>query len=255
MGRKVWISAGVREMKNLTHFLLVFLIFLAVLSACSKKSTTPVPVYHEPLSFEIFKVYEDQPLDSSYVKKIHDTWQNNLKDDEIIKNHTWLVGDYRVFAYLHLYSWSVDLDYDEYELLFFTTTQPKESTDQVQSTITAFKTGYWEMIDLTKIKTFVNVNDYHPVENEDEAKGIMTDYLNEYLTKYDTLSYDRSLINYIKEYFQEDNYIRDSEDHSIYFRGPGDLGGTIIINKLTSKLDFLGSSVFMGHGKRYFPSD
>ncbi|MGB8658338.1 MAG: hypothetical protein WCE90_11250 [Candidatus Zixiibacteriota bacterium] len=241
-------------MKKLSSLLQIFLILMVVSTACTKKATTPIPGYREPLSFEIFKAYEGAPLDSNYVKKIHDTWQNELKDDEIIKNHTWLVGDYRVFVYLHVYSFFSDTNY--YEMLFFTTTQPKKSTDQIQSTITAFVAEFQDtLVGLTKIKTFINVNDYHPIENEDEAKGIMIDYLNEYLAKYDTLSYDRSLINEFKKDFQADNYTWDWEDHYVYYRSPGDFGGAIIVNKLTSKLDFLGSSVWMGYGKRYFPSD
>lgn len=241
-------------MKKLNSFLQIFLILMVVFTACTKKATTPVPGYREPLSFEIFKAYEDAPLDSNYVKKVHDTWQNELKDDEIIKNHTWLVGDYRVFVYLHVYSFFTDPNY--FEILFLTTTQPKKCADQIHSTITAFEAEFLDtLVSLTKIETFVNVNDYHPIENEDQAKGIMIDYLNEYIAEYDSLTYDGYLIIYLKEYFLKDNYTWDWEDHYVYYRSPGDFGGAIIVNKLTSKLDFLGSSVWMGHGKRYFPSD
>jgi hypothetical protein len=241
-------------MKKLNSLLQIFLILMVVLTACAKKATTPLPVYHEPLSFEIFKAYEREPLDTDYVKKVHDTWQNDLKDDEVIKNHTWLVGDYKVFVYLHVYSFFTDTNY--YEMLFFTTTQPNKCKEKIHSTITAFKAEFqYTLVKLSKIKTFVNVNNYRPIKNEDEAKGVMIDYLNEYLEIYDTLSYDRYLINELKKYLQEDNYIRDWEDHYVYNKSPGDFGGAIIVNKLTSKLDFLGSSVWMGHGKRYFPSD
>jgi len=238
-------------MKNLYHYVLVFLIFLVVLTACSKKSTKPEPVYRDPLSFEIFQAFEGQPLDSSYVEKIHDTWENVLKDDETIKNHTWLVGDYRVFVYLHLYSY-IGTSY--YETLFFTTTQPTGSTDKIHTTNTVFETGFHQPpVTLIKIKTFVDVNDYSPIENEGQAESVMIDYLNEYISEYDTLS-DRSLINNLKNHLAGDD-IRDWDDHSIFLEPPSDFGGAIIINKLTSKLDFLGSSVFMGHGKRYFPTD
>jgi hypothetical protein len=241
-------------MKTLKLFPLVFLIIVVGLTACNKKSTECIPEYREPLSFEIFKPYEDQTLDSAYVNKIHDTWQNELKDDEIIKNNTWLVGDYRVFVYLHLYTFFTNTIYCE--MLFFTTTQPEDSTDQIHSTITAFEAEFTDtLISLTKIKTFVSVNGYHPIENEDVAKDIMIIYLDEYIAEYGTSTYDGSLIDYLKYVLLEDNYMWDSEDHYIYFRSPGDFGGTIIVNRLTSKMDFLGTSAFMGHGKRIFPSD
>ena len=241
-------------MKTIKLFPLFFLIFAIIMTACTKKSTKPVPEYREPLSFEIFKPYEDQTLDSDYVNKIHDTWQNELKDDEVIKNHTWMMGDYRVLVYLHGYSILLGSSY--YEMLFITTTEPKDSTDQIQTTITPFVAVLGpKPLSLTKIATFVNVNGYHPIANEDEAISIMIDYLNEYIAQCDTFHYDTSLLSRLKEYLQEDDFTFDSEDHYIYFRPPGDFGGAIIVNRLTSKLDFLATSVWFGYGKRYFPSD
>ena len=242
------------KMKKLSSILQVFLILIVVLTACNKKATTPLPVYKEPSAFDIFKEYEDVPLDTNYVKTVHETWQNELKDDEVIKNHTWLVGDYMVFAYRHLYMFFTNKRY--YEVLFFTTTKPQKCADKIHSTITAFEAEFQDtLIGLSKIKTFLYVDNYHPIKNEDEAKDIMIDYLNEYLVKYDSIPYDRYLINALKEGLLEDSYIRNWEDHYVYFRSPGDFGGAIIVNKLTSRLDFLGTSVWMGYGKRYFPSD
>ncbi len=242
-------------MKTLKLFPLIFLISTMILTACTKKSTKSVPEYREPLSFEIFNQFEDVPLDSDYVNKISDTWQSELKDDEIIKNHTWLVGDYRVFVYLHLYSFDTHSSY--YELLFITTTQPKDSTDKIHTTITPFvaELQSYNLANLSKIATFVNVNDYLPIDNENEAQNKTIEYLNEYIAEYDTLPYDEYLLAHLKEYLQGDDYMWDYVDHYIYFRPPGDFGGAIIVNRLTSKLDFLASSVFMGYGKRYYPPD
>ncbi len=248
------IPKEVRKMKKLKLFLLIFLIFSVVLTACTKKSTKCIPEYREPLSFRIFLPYEDTSEDDEYVKKIHATWQSELKDDEIIKSNTWLVGDYRVLVYLHGYSIILGSSY--YEMLFLTTTQPKDSTDQIQTTITPFVAELNpKLVNLTKIETFINVNDYDHIENEDEAKNIMIDYLDEYIAEYDTLSYDEYQLSHLKEYLKEDNFTLDSEDHYIYFRFPGDFGGAIIVNRLSSKLDFLGTSVWFGYGKRFFPSD
>jgi hypothetical protein len=241
-------------MKKLQLFALFLLILAVGLTACTNKSTKPKPQYCEPLSFRIFLPYEDTSETDEYVEKIHETWQNELKDDEIIKNHTWLVGDYRVLVYLHGYTIALGGGY--YEMLFITTTQPKDSTDQIQTTITPFVAKLDPRLgNLTKIKTFVNVNDRDPIENQDEAISIMRDYLDEYITEYDTLSHDEYQLSLLKEYLEEDNSISDSEDHYIYFRLPGDFGGAIIVNRLTSKLDFLGTSVVTSYGKRFFPTD
>jgi hypothetical protein len=242
-------------MKTLKLFQLFFLILAVGLTACTKKSTKLEPEYREPLSFEIFKPYEDMTVDSDYVSKIHDTWYNELKDDETIKNNTWLVGDYHVLVYLHNYVFFIDTSY--YEMLFITTTQPKDSTDQIQTTTTPFIAEFWhnESVNLTKISTFVKVSDYHPINSENEAKDKMIEYLNDYIAEYDTFPYEKSQLSYLKEYLQTDNRTWDYHDHYIYFRPPNDLGGAIIVNRLTSKLDFLGTSVFMGYGKRFFPSD
>jgi hypothetical protein len=235
------------EMKKFETFVTVFVILAIVLTSCTKKATTTHPEYKEPLAFEIFKVYEDVPLDTNYAKKVHDTWQNELKDDEVIKNHTWLVGDYKVFIYLHVYMFFVDTSY--YEGIFFTTTKPKKCTEMVHSTITVFEADVRDtIIDFSKIKTYVYVNRCHPIKNGTAAKKIMLDYLDEYL-------HYGSLIGYLKQGLQANGYIRDWGDHYVYEKSPSDFGGAIIINKLTSKLDFLGSSVWMGHGSRYFPID
>jgi hypothetical protein len=108
---------------------------------------------------------------------------------------------------------------------------------------------------LSKIKTYAYINKYDPVKNEQEAKNIMINYLDEYIEKYKEVSYDGFLIDNLKKSFIEENYTWDWVDHFVYYRSPSDFGGGIIINKLSSKLDFLGSSVFFGTGKRYFPSD
>jgi hypothetical protein len=236
------------EMKRLNNLLYIFLILMIVFTACAKKATTPQPEYREPISFDIFKLYEDVPLDTNYVKMMHDTWQNQLKDDEVIKNHTWLVGDYKVFVYLHEYMFFIDTSYDE--VLFFTTTQAKKCTEKVHSTITVFVVEFQKTnISFSKLKTYVYVNCYRPIKNEEEARDIMIQYLDQYLPHY------TYLIDDLKEYPQVGIYIRDWADHYVYEKSPNDFGGAIIVNKLTSKLDFLGTSVWMGHGKRYFPSD
>jgi hypothetical protein len=242
------------EMKRLNNLLHIFLILMIVFTACTKKATTPLPVYKEPLSFEIFKEYEDVPLDTNFVRMVHDTWQNELKDDEVIRNHTWLVGDYKVFIYSHGYTFFIDTSYDE--VLFFTTTQPKKCIDKIHSAIAIFEAKFENTnMRLSKIKIYVYVNTYHPIKNEEEAESIMVDYLDEYLGRGDGIPYDQGLIQELKGDLQADRYIREWGDHYVYVEVPHDFGLAIVVNKLTSKLDFLGTSVWVGHGKRYFPSD
>lgn len=236
------------KMNRLKRLTTIVLVSGLALTVCTKKVTTPEAQYKEPLSFDLYKTYEDVPLDKNYVKKVHDTWNNELKDDETIKSNTWLVGDYKVFVYAHGYIYGM-LDTSYNEILFFTTTKPKKSTDKIHNTITVFEATFWDTsIDLSKIKTYVFVNKYHPIKNETEAKNIMLNYLDEYLCY-------GSLIGYLKEGLQADGYIREWDDHYVYEKTPHDFGGAIIVNKLSSKLDFLGSSVWMGTGKRYFPID
>lgn len=139
-------------MKRVKNFLPIFLLRMVVQTACAKKATTPQSEYKEPISFDIFKLYEDMPLDTSYVKKVHDTWQNELKDDEVIKNHTWRAGDYRVFVYLHGYIFFTDTSY--YEALFFTTTPAQKCTKKVHSSITVFAAQFKNgILELSKIRT------------------------------------------------------------------------------------------------------
>lgn len=235
-------------MKKVEIFAALFVILAIVVTSCTKKATAPHPEYKEPLAFDLYKTYEDMPLDSNYVRRVHDTWNNELKDDETVKNNTWFMGDYKVFVYPHGYIYGM-LDTSYNEVLFFTTTKPKKCTDKIHTTITVFEATFRDTsIDLSKIKTYVFVNKYHPIKNETEAKNIMLNYLDEYL-------HYGSLIGYLKQGLQADGYIREWDDHYVYYKSPGDFGGAIIVNKLSSKLDFLGSSVWMGTGKRYFPSD
>jgi len=242
--------------KRVKNFAILFLILAVISTTCTKKGTTPQAEYKEPLAFDLYKTYEDMPLDSNYVRRVHDTWNNELKDDETVKNNTWLMGDYKVFVYAIGYIYAMgDTSYNE--VIFFTTTKPKKCTDKIHTTITVFEADFRDTsINFTKIKTYVYLNKYYPIKNEEEAKGRMSYYLDEYIEKYENVPYDRSLINYLKEGLHGWNsYIRDWANHYVYYKSPGDFGGAIIVNKLSSKLDFLGSSVWMGTGKRYFPSD
>lgn len=240
-----------RKSKVLAIF---FLIMVMALMTCTKKPTSITIPYKEPVRFELFKVYFDVELPENYVKAVHDAWNNELRYDETIKRYTWLIGDYTVFVYDHLYTFYIDSTYSE--VIFFTTTNPKKCTEKVHFTITIFKAEFQDTITkLSKIKTYAYVNNYGPVKNEQEAKDIMMKYLDEYVEKYKQVPYDRYLINNLKEGLVDEDYIRDWVDHFVYYRSPSDFGGGIIINKLSSKLDFLGSSVFFGAGKRYFPSD
>ena len=237
--------------KNLVAFPLILAVALAT---CTKKGTAPQPEYREPLSFDIFKMYLDVPLDSEYVRKVHDTWDHELKEDETITAHTWLLGDYRVFVYSQCYWFEVGASYTE--VIFFTTSQPSEATDNIHSTITVHEADVGTSgTEFSKIRTYLYVDRFDPIENETEAKNTMMSYIDQYLEKYSGLPYDSSLIHELKRGPQGGEYIRDWVDHYVCYDPPDDLGGAIIVNKLTSELDFLGSSVFMGRGKRYFPPD
>lgn len=233
----------------------IFLLSLTVtLVACTKKPTS-VPQYREPVRFELFKTYLDVELPQNYVKAVHEAWNNELRNDEKIKCHTWLRGDFTVFVYHHCYITGM-LDTTYSEVIFFTTTQPKKCTEKIYSTTTVFKEEFQDtIIKLSRIKTYAYVNNYNPVKNEQEAKNIMINYLDEYIEKYKGISHHSSLIDKLKKALLDENYIRDWVDHFVYWKFPSDFGGGIIINKLSSKLDFLGSSVWFGYGQRYFPQD
>ncbi|NIN00884.1 MAG: hypothetical protein GTO24_23215 [candidate division Zixibacteria bacterium] len=235
---------------------LVILACVLVSSACAKKSTRPEPEYKEPLSFDIFRLFPDMPVDSNYVRRVYEAWDNELKDDATLKNHTWLVGDYTVFVYHHGYiAGTVGTGY--YEVIFFTTTKPKKGTDKVHSTITPFEADFLDTSKaFSKIQTYVYVDKYRPIMGgEETAINLMLEYLDEFIERYEDVAYDSYLINSLKKALQQDNYLWEWGDHYVYWRSPHDFGGAIIVNKLTSQLDYLGSSVWMGHGKRYFPVD
>jgi hypothetical protein len=234
--------------------LIPFLILTVALMTCTKKPTTIEIPYKEPVRFELFNNYLDVELPENYVRAVHDAWDNELRYDEKIKNYTWLRGDYMVFVYAHTYLFNVDTSYRE--VIFFTTTNPKKCTQKVYSTTTIFEAEFQDTITiLSKIKTYAYINRYAPIKNEQEAKGMMTIYLEEYIEKYKQVPYDLYLINNLKEGLVDDNYIQDWVDHFVYYDPSHDFGGGIIINQLSSKLDFLGSSVFFGAGRRYFPVD
>jgi hypothetical protein len=194
-------------------------------------------------------------LDSVYVKKIFDAWNYELKDDETIKKHTWLVGDYYVFVYNHSYIYGM-LSTRHDEVLFVTTTQPKKGTDKVHCTVTAFHVDLMEPdYEFLKIDTYVFVNHYRPIVGETEAKNTMLCYLEQYLDEYRHDTYNCYLLSEMRETLEEDLhiYMENWKNHYVFYDPPHDFGGAIILNKLTSKLNFLGSSVWMGYGTRYFP--
>lgn len=235
--------------------LLVFSLVLAVASTtCTKQGTQPQAEYREPLSFDLFDVFPCGPPECDYVAKVHDTWDSELKEDETVKNHTWFLGDYRVFVYFHGYWASGDGSYRE--VLFFTTSEPSKGTDVIHSTITVYEADLTHTgLEFSKIGTYVYLDRFDPIENETEAKNTMIFYLDQYLEEYSGVPYDSSLIDRLKRRLQGGGYIRNWVGHYVHYDPPLDLGGTVIVNKLTSKLDFLGSSVFGGYGRRYFPPD
>ncbi len=234
-------------MARVRNLLLFFLILTVASLTCTKKGTNPQEAYREPLAFDIYATFEDVPMDGNYVNKVYDTWNGLLKYDATIKNNTWLVGDYKVFVYFHAYICGMlDTRYDE--VVFFTTTKPKKGTDKIHSTITVFEAEVSDsVISLSGVETYVYLDIYRPIKGEEHARNIMMNYVEEYSPC------GGYLLDMLKYGLQKECYIRDWGDHYVYQKFPTDFGGAIIVNKLSSKLDFLGSSVFMGHGKRHFP--
>jgi hypothetical protein len=234
------------------NIVLVILAFVLVSSACAKKSTRPEPDYRDPLAFDLYKWHPELgELDSNYVRRVYEAWDNELKDDINVKSHTWLVGDYKVFVYYHGYIEGM-LGTRHDEVLFFTTTKPTSGKDKVHSTITPFKTDFRDTSTaFSKIQTYVYVDKYWPIKGgEKTAIGLMTEYLDVFIQEY-----GRTELSWMTKGLQWDDFAWDWGDHYVYYKSPGDFGGAIIVNKLTSKLDFLGSSVWFGPGMRYFPPD
>lgn len=241
-------------MKKSRNFGIIFLILMITLIACTKKPTSFEVSYKEPLRFDVYRQYLDVELAPNYIKAVQDAWNNKLRYDEGIKNYTWLKGDYTVFAYFHNYTFMLHTTYSE--VIFFTTTRPKKCTEKVYSTTTTFKAEFKDtIINLSRIRTYSYVNKYDPVISEKEAKNIMINYLDEYIEKYKDVPYDEYLIDNLKKSLINKNDSRDWFDHFVYYDPSHDFGGGIIINKLSSKFEFLGSTVFFGTGKRYFPED
>jgi hypothetical protein len=241
-----------RRLKIIRSNVIVFLIIMVLVVACSKKVTKPVE-YEAPLLFEIFKQFEDYELPKEYVDFCKEIWNNELKNDEKIKENTWMKGGYTVFVYNHNY-FADEVSRDHNELIFFTTTRPVGKENQIYSTVTPFKLKYYPDFEAEKLKTYIFVNDHDPIESEEEAKDLMMKYLDQYIEKYKD-GYNEELIKIIKYYLEYYNYTWEYTDHSVFFVTAGDFGGGIIVNKQSSALDFLGSSVYMGTGKRYFPVD
>jgi hypothetical protein len=235
--------------------LLVFSLILTVASTtCTRKGTTPRHEYREPLFFDLFEMYPCFPPECDYAAKVHDTWDGELKENETIKSHTWFLGDYRVFVYSHGYWASGDGSYRE--VLFFTNSEPSKGKEIIHSTITVYEADLTHTgLEFSKIGTYVYLERYRSIENEAEARNTMISYLDQYLEEYSGVPYDSSLIDRLKRRLQGGGYILDRVGHYVRYEPPSDFGGAIIVNKLTSKLDFLGSSVFGGWGRRYFPPD
>ena len=232
-------------MKKSRNSGIILLILMTTLIACTKKPTRFEVPYKEPLRFDLYRQYLDAELPANYIKAVQDAWNNELRYDETIKRHTWLIGDYTVFVYDHLYTFYTDSTYRE--VIFFTTTKSKKCTEKVYSTTTIFKAEFQDtIIKLSRIRTYSYVNKYDPVISEEEAKNIMINYLDEY---------DEYIIDNLKKSLMEKNDIRDWFDHFVYYDPSQDFGWGVIINKLSSKLEFLGNTVFFGAGKRYFPED
>ena len=241
------------KLKIIRIKVIVFLVIMVLVVACSKKVTKPVE-YEAPLLFEIFKQFEDYELPKEYVDFCKEIWNNELKKDEKIKENTWMKGDYTVFVYNHNY-FADEQSGDYNELIFFTTTRPVGKENQIYSTVTPFKLKYYPDFEAEKLKTYIFVNDYDPIESEEEAKQQMKKYLEEYIEKYKDYGYDKESFESIKFNLEYIDYTWEYTDHSVFYEDPGDFGGGIIVNKQSSALDFLGNSVYMGTGKRYFPVD
>lgn len=226
---------------------ILFSTTLVIMFACSKKLTKSRIEYREPISFDIFKQYEGQELPKEYMDFCKATWDSALKNDKEVKENTWLKGDYTVFVYNHPYSFWTDKSYAE--LIIITSTVPIGKKKWVYVTVTPFIFEYDSVYQATKIGTYVFTDSYNPIDSEKIAIQLMISYLDEYITKYN----DDYLLGMIKYYLEYWHYTWEYTHHYCFYQAPGDFGGSIIVNKLTSKLEFLGSSVFMGHGKRYFP--
>jgi len=238
------------KLKIIRIKVIVFLVIMVLVVACSKKVTKPVE-YEAPLLFEIFKQFEDYELPKEYVDFCKEIWNNELKKDEKIKENTWMKGDYTVFVYDHSYIECVQ-GASYIELIFFTTTRPIGKERKIYSTITPFKFKCDPDYEAEKIKTYTFINDYDPIESEEEAKQLMKDYLDEYAAKNED---DKYVFEDIKEDLEYWDYTWEYTDHSVFYEDPGDFGGSIIVNKQSSALDFLASNACMGPFKRYFPVD
>ena len=251
-----------RQKRRIMGVLAIILLSILMLFACSKKVTKPPPEYREPLSFEFYRMVLSFPVDSVYAQRMYDTWENELKDDEIIKNHTWMIGDYRVAVYLHYYAAGLidPPDTSIIDIAFFTTSRADRDTNEIHTTITIFQvdfldansvfTNYWDTTAiLTKIKTWAYVDSFSPIKNEEQARQIMNDYLDDYIDLY-------SILTYLKGSLNSTPYIWDEFiGHVAFFRPPSDFGGAIIVSKLTSKLNFLATSTwsFGLRGDRCYP--
>jgi hypothetical protein len=238
------------EMIRARDSALGLLVLMLVFSACAKKSTRPEPEYRGPLAFDLYKWHPELgKLDSNYVRRVYEAWDNELRDDVTIKNHTWLVGDYKVLVYYHGYIEGMRGTRHD-EVVFFTTTKPKSSRDKVHCTITPFSADFRDTNQaFSKIQTYVYAEKYRPIKGGEEAAiNLMIEYLDQYIAEL-----GQTPLTWVKKSLQRYHYAWEWGDHYVYYESPGDFGGAIIVNKLTSKLDFLGSSVWFGPGMRYLP--
>lgn len=185
---------------------LVILALVLMSSACAKKSTKPEPEYGDPLAFDLYKWHPELvELDSNYVRRVYEAWDNELKDDITIKNHTWLVGDYNVLVYYHGYIEGM-LGTRHDEVVFFTTTKPKSGRDKVHCTITPFNADFRDTNQaFSKIQTYVYVEKYRPIKGGREtAINLMLEYLEEFIEEYGDTP-----LNHIKGGLQGYNFAWD----------------------------------------------
>ncbi len=232
---------------------IVILAILLLMLACAQKLLKTKSEYREPVVFEIFNGWAELPDFVNYCKEI---WNEELRYDESIMENTWKKGDYSVFVYVHFYIQGIgDTSYNE--LIFITTTNPIGFSRLVYSTVTPFKFEDYPDYKAEKIKTYVFINHFVQLESKEEAKQLMNQYLDDYIEEYKDDSYNKYLIQSIKDYLLTEDFweyrFYEYADHFVFYEPPGDFGGGIIVNKKTSTLDFLGSSVWMGTGTRYFP--
>ncbi|MCJ7497139.1 MAG: hypothetical protein MUO78_03250 [candidate division Zixibacteria bacterium] len=231
---------------------IVISALILLMLACIEDITKFKIEYKDPISFEIFG--QEYGLSEEYENFCKEVWNNELRYDINIRENTWKRGDYTVFVYAQCYSCQ-----EYYELIFFTTTKPVGLAKQVYSTVTPFKFEDYPDFKAEKIKTYIFINHFDPVESKEEAKQLMNKYLDGYIEEYKDDPYNKHQIQSIKNYLLTDDfweyYFWEYADHFIFYVPPSDFGGGIIVNKETSALDFLGSSVWMGTGKRYFPAD